>query len=223
MATKDPLDPRNDPRYADLYEGGGSNYVDTFLKSLNAVNTLRSNSAKADAEEFAIEDAKKNRQARTALTEALMTSDPSEYRNTARKIFAQYGDVDSLLKMEQLDQQAGSKDAEMETKQFNTLKQMAAISPDLALTYWNQSKLGKKYGMKQSADEFAEAPKYQSGAGAIYHTDKNGKVVIDYQQPEKDPAPIRPSYKNFMDQDGNFQLLDINSEADRSKLKTGGV
>lgn len=222
MATKDPNDPRNDPRYADLYEEGGSKYVDTFLKTLNAVNTLRSNSAKADAEEFEIEDKKKNRDARTALTQALMTADPSEYRNTARKIFSQYGDVDSLLKMEQLDQQGESRNAEMESKQFNTLKQMAAINPQLALDFWNKSKLAQKYGTMDDVSKFQDEPKYQSGAGTIFHSNPGGGITIDYQRPDKDPAPRAPSWRNFMDADGNFQMLDANSEEDRQKIQSGG-
>lgn len=222
MATAANPDPRKDPRYADLYEKPKS-FVDTFLAAYADEQNRRKADMQMEGAELALEDKRDKYRSRTALTEALMSADPENYEQVARQEFIRSGNVEGLMSMENTARQRDSSASLQEQRQLQQVQNLAKLDPKLAMEYWNAT-LSRKYGMKNDPSIFAGEPDYKSGAGAIYHIDPaTGKPVIDYQQPERDPAPLRPSWQEYVDDQGNIQLVDYNSEADRRRIQSGGI
>lgn len=217
-------DPRKDPRYKDLYESKNT-FASELLDAMKAQTEL-------DIKDQALTESKKKSAARDSLAKS-MSEGPTDdsFYERARQSLAEAGDLEGALSMDSAYRnlqkersQEEDRDLSAEDRKLNSVTKLAEVDPELAMNLWNTSSLGKKYGLKTDASSFTKPPDYKSGAGIIYHVDKSGKLVVDYDQPEKSGTGERaPQFKQFVDAEGNMSILNMRDPDDRAEIETNNL
>lgn len=213
-------DPRKDERYKDL----NSEYtvLSDVLKSAAAWQKMQDDSLINESRQVQLEEARRGQAMRTALSEALRNGAGGSVIDKVKPVLAEYGDVDSLLKFEQQDRATDSALEAKKQRELNTIFKIAEVSPELATQMWNAN--FSEMGM-MTPDKFQKPPQIKSGPGMLYHVDDSGKIVIDYEKPEKADSDKAPKQKlvKFKTSDGNIKYIDENDPQQRSLVEQGGL
>lgn len=216
-------DPRKDSRYKDLFESKNS-FASDLLTAMKAQTEL-------DIKESALDEQRKKTATRESLAKSMQGGAVDDnFYERARQALAEAGDLEGALSMDSAYRNLQKDKSQEEDREFTTesrkidaVTKLAEHDPDLALSLWNSSGLGKKYGMKNDPAEFTKAPDYKAGGGVIYHVDpKSGKLVIDFDKPEKAGSGDKdraPQFKMFVDGEGNTSVLNMRDEDDRAEIE----
>lgn len=222
MAAKKQWKPWEDDDFADVYDSGGSNFVETFLKAQDTFDKRRYNDMLMEERMLDLEDRRSKRRGQSALAQALATSDGTNDRGALRRGLAQMGDIDSLLKLEQFDSTGRERERDREDKELATVEKFAAFSPELALQLWNQGSLGRRYGLKQDPGIFKKREPLKASGGIFYRDDGDDLEIVRDMRRDPIERPLRPSWQSVYDtESGKVRKVNANDPITQDRFEDG--
>lgn len=189
--------PEKDPYYASLYDKKPFDFIDTYRDSERYLQQKESNDISNRINQLKLEDVQKSLDTQKSLSEVLKSG--GDYREAARKIYTERGDVEGLQKLDKEIVEEAQKNIAMEGSELNNILK---LPPEIAMEQWNAGRLGKKYGsVTDPRDLFKASTKYQGSInGGFTHVDPvTGELVIDRM----------PRDKPGSGGDGNVNLMNV--------------
>jgi hypothetical protein len=166
--------PSKDPYYASLYDKTPFDFIDTYRDTEKYLQERDSRESINSLRDLQIQDAQDQLETKTSLSEALKQG--GDYRQAARQIYVERGDVKSLAELDKEIVDEEYRKIQMDKQQIENI---LALPPELGIEKYNEY-FGKDGKQVTSLTDLYRANSKIGGSvpGGLYRYDPSGNVDV---------------------------------------------